>query len=216
MQNIPPQQPPTQPPEYQQGETQPGFQPPPIQQPGGSPGATSQPAQQSPVGTHWFTFSQLRGHPLVDISTGEKIGEVGDILLDEHRRMAQAFVSKVGLVHLHGPTYIPLVNASIGRDAITFQPKALTVQDLAILKALPKVSEMIGINVLSNIGELIGTVDNARFDQNNGELLALEIKPGSTGLKQRLLGSGNMVLPISGIISFGPNIIADANTIAGM
>jgi len=214
MQNMPPQ-PPMQPPEYQQGNQQPSFQPPPMQQPGGPPALPVQPAQQAPGAAQWFTFSQVRGHPLVDISTGEKIGEVGDILLDEHRRMVQAFVSKVGLVHLHGPTYVPLANANIGIDAITFQPTAQTEQDSAIFKALPKVSELIGINVLTNIGELIGSVDDARFDQNNGMLLALEIKPEGAGLKQRLLGSANTVLLLSGVISFGPNLIVDANAIAG-
>lgn len=213
MQNIPPQQPPMQPPEYQPGEAQPGFQPPPIQQPDGSPAAQS--AQQPPAAVHWFAFSQLCGFPLVDISTGEKIGEVGDILLDEHRRMAQALVTKVGLVHLHGPTYIPLVNASIGRDAITFQPKALTEQDVTLLKALPKVSELLGIHVLSNIGEFIGAVADVHLDQNDGTLLAFEIKPAGAALKQRLLGSQNLTLPVAGIISFGPNLIVDANAIAG-
>lgn len=213
MQNMPPQQPPMQGPEYQPSEAQPGFQPPPMQQPGGA--SAAQPTQQPPVGVHWFAFSQLRGFPLVDISTGEKIGEVGDILLDQHRHMAQALVTKVGLIHLHGPTYIPLTNANIGRDAITFQPKALTEQDMATLKTLPKVSELLGIRVLSNIGELIGTVADVHLDQNDGTLLAFEIKPEGAALRQRLLGSQNVTLPVSGIISFGPNLIVDANAIAG-
>lgn len=213
MQNTPPQQPPMQGPEYQPSEAQPGFQPPPMQQPGGA--SAAQPTQQPPVGAHWFAFSQLRGFPLVDISTGEKIGEVGDILLDQHRHMAQALVTKVGLIHLHGPTYIPLTNANIGRDAITFQPKALTEQDMATLKTLPKVSELLGIRVLSNIGELIGTVADVHLDQNDGTLLAFEIKPEGAALRQRLLGSQNVTLPVSGIISFGPNLIVDANAIAG-
>lgn len=215
MYNMPPQQPPMQPPEQQPGEAQPSFQPPPMQQPSVPPTA-AQPAQPSPPGEHWFAFSQLRGFPLVNTSTGEEIGEVGKILLDEHRRMAQALVIKVGLVHLHRPTYILLANANIGRDVITFQPKALTEQDAALLKALPKVSELIDIKVLSSIGEFIGTVADVYFDQSNGTLLAFEIKPEGAGLKQRLLGSQNMTLPVSGIISFGPNLIVDANAIVGL
>ena len=215
MQNIPPQQPPMQPPEEPPGGVQPGFQPPPMQQPAVPP-AFPQPAQQPPPGAHWFAFSQLRGFPLVNISSGEKIGEVGDVLLDEHRHVAQAFVTKVGLLHLHGPTYVPLANASIGRDAITVQPKAVTEQDMEQMKGLPKVSELIGIRALSNIGELIGTVADVHFDQNDGTLLAFEIKPEGAALRQRMLGSQNMTLPLSGVVSFGPNLIVDANAIAGL
>jgi sporulation protein YlmC with PRC-barrel domain len=219
MQNIPPQQPPMQPPEQppmqQPGGVQPGFQPPPMQQPAG-PSPTPQPAQQPAPGTHWFAFSQLRGFPLVNISSGEKIGEVGDVLLDEHRRVAQAFVTKTGFIHLRGPTYIPLANANIGRDAITFQPKAVTEQDTAHMKGLPKVSELIGIRALSNIGELVGTVADTHFDQNDGTLLAFEIKPEGAALRQRMLGSQNITLPVSGVVSFGPNLIVDANAIAGL
>lgn len=211
MQNIPPQQPPMQPP----GEGQPGFQPPPMQQPAEQQ-TVPQPAQPSPPGGHWFAFSQLLGFPLVNISSGEKIGEVGDVLLDEHRHVAQALATKVGFIHLHGPTYIPLANANIGRDAITVQPKAVTEQEMAQLKTLPKVSELIGVKALSNIGEFIGTVANAHFDQSDGTLLALEIKPEGAALRQRLLGSQNLTLPVSGIVSFGQNLIVDANAIAGL
>lgn len=226
MQNIPPQQPPIQPPEQppmqppEQPPGQPGFPPPPMppssfQQPGVPPTA-QQPMQPPAPGTHWFAFSQLRGFPLVNIGSGEKIGEVGDLLLDEHRRVAQAFVTKVGFIHLRGPTYIPMADANIGRDAITFQPKAITERDIEHMKSLPKVSELIGIRALSNIGELVGTVADAHFDQDDGTLLAFEIKPEGAALRQRMLSSQNMTLPVSGVVSFGPNLIVDANTIAGL
>lgn len=215
MYNMPPQQPPMQPPEQQPSEAQSNFQSPPIQQPSVPPTA-AQPAQPSLTGGHWFVFSQLLGFPLVNISSGEKIGEVGDMLLDEHRHVAQALVTKVGFIHLHGPTYIPLAHANIGRDAITIQPKAVTEQEMAQLKTLPKVSELIGVKALSNIGEFIGTVADAHFDQSDGTLLALEIKPEGAALRQRLLGSQNLTLPVSGIVSFGQNLIVDANAIAGL
>ncbi len=210
MQNMPPQQPPM-PPEYQ-ANTQPGFQP-PMQQSGGPSAAFVQPPQQASVNISWFTFSQLVGHPLVDMSTGEKIGEVGDIVLDEQRQRIQTFVSKVGLLHLHGPTYVPFTHATVGIDAITFRPITEAEQDTDSFKALPKVSELIGINVLSTIGELIGSVDDARFAQNDGTLLALQIKPENPGIKQRLLGGGSVSLPLAGVISFGPNLIVDANAV---
>lgn len=233
MQNIPPQQPPMQPPEQPPmqppeqppSQFQPSFPPPPMQPPGvqqpdvqqpGVQPAAQQPAQQPPSGTHWFAFSQVRGFPLVNIGNGEKIGEVGDVLLDEHRRVAQAFITKVGFVHLRGPTYVPMANANIGRDAITFQPKAITERDMEHLKNLPKVSELIGIKVLTNIGEYIGTVADAHFDQNDGTVLAFEIKPEGAALRQRMLSSQNMTLPASGVVSFGPHLIVDANAIAGL
>ena len=233
MQNIPPQQPPMpppeqppmQPPEQSPSQGQPGFQPPPMQQPDvqqpsiqhpGAQPTVQHPAQQPPSGIHWFAFSQVRGFPLVNISSGEKIGEVGDVLLDEHRHMAQAFVTKVGFVHLRGPTYVPMADANIGRDAITFQPKAITERDMEHMKNLPNISALIGTKVLTNIGEYIGTVADAHFDQNDGTVLAFEIRPEGAALRQRMLGSQNMTLPASGVVSFGPHLIVDANAIAGL
>ncbi len=213
MQNNPPQQPPVQPPEYQPGSSSQSFQPPSMQPPNVS-FPSSQPAQPTPPGTHWFSFSQIRGHPVVDVSTGEKIGEVGDLLLNAERRMVEAFATKVGLLHLHGPEVIPAASASIGADAITFRPGGQGQPDHAALKALPKVSDMIGVHVLTNTGRLLGTVDDARFDQNTKMLLALEVKPADAGIERHVLGGGNLVVPLESVISLGENYMVDAKVLS--
>ncbi len=218
MQEMPPQQPPAQPPDYQSVGPPPPFQPAPTQPVDMSGVGATQPIQQQPSAgsAQWFTFSQLRGHPLINISTGEKVGEVGDILLDPRRRMIQAFATKVSVMRLHGPTYVSATNAKIGADAITFQPGGLAQQDEAMLRALPKVSDLLGIRVLTNTGQFLGTVGDVRFDQESGMLLAFEIKPEGGGLKQRLFGSKTSVLPAEGVISFGPDtVVADVNAVSG-
>lgn len=183
----------------------------PIQRPEASPvPSTPRPQQASSVQrTRWVSFSQLIGHPLVDITEGRKIGEVRDVLLDEQRRFIQAFSTKGGL--LRGPTYVPAMKATIGVDAVTFQPGTLEGQDTSWLDRLPKASEIIGRRVLTDTGKLIGTVDNLRLDPNNSTLLALEIKPEHAGILHRL-GSGRRLMPATGVISYGPDTIVAQET----
>jgi sporulation protein YlmC with PRC-barrel domain len=183
----------------------------PIQQPGASPVPSTPRPQQasSSQRVSWVSFSQLIGHPLVDITEGRKIGEVRDVLLDEQRRVIQAFSTKGGL--LRGPTYVPALKATIGADAVTFQPGTLAGQDTSWLDRLPKASEIIGMRVLTNTGKLIGTVDNLRLDPNNNTLLALEVKPEHTSTQHRL-GSGRRLMPATGVISYGPDTIVAQET----
>lgn len=200
---------PTQPlrPSISQGESQ------PVYQPGENP-MPSAPAPQAPSvqQVNWFSFSHLIGHPLIDVTEGRKIGEVRDLLLDEQRRFIRAFSTKGGF--LHGPTYVPALKATIGVDAVTFQPGALGEQDTSWLDTLPKASRIIGMRVLTDTGKLIGTVDDLRLDPHNGTLLALELKPEHAGILHRL-GSGRRLMPATGVISYGPDtIVAQENALA--
>lgn len=173
-----------------------------------------QPAQPPPPRIHWFSFSQVRGHPVVDVSTGEKVGEIGDLLLDAQQRMVEMFTTKVGLLHLRGPEFIPAAHVTIGADAITFQPGRQGQHNQSELKRLPKVSDMIGVHVLTTTGSLLGTVDDVRFDQNTRKLLALEVKPVDASIERHVLGGGTLVVPLESVISLGENYMVDANILS--
>ncbi len=198
--------------QYYQPFPQPAPPPPPPPLPDAAPAqppisyqaAAQPPSYQTAVPGQWVTFSQLRNHPLVNINEGREIGRVADVLLDEQRRVIQAFATKKGI--LRGPLYVPNIKAAIGVDAITFQPGALEGQDTSWLDKLPRASELLGARVLSQSGQVLGHVDNIRFQQNNGLLLALEINPERTGIMHRLR-RGRRLLPASSIISYGPDAI---------
>jgi uncharacterized protein YrrD len=153
------------------------------------------------------TFSKLRGHPLIDITEGKNIGTVHDVLLDQQRRSIQAFATKGSL--LHGPTYVPAMKASLGVDAVTFQPGALAGQDTSWLDKLPKASDLIGMKVHSNTGQLLGTVEDLRIDPERALLVAFELSPEQTGILHRL-GSRRRLLPAQSVISYGPDTIIAA------
>ena len=163
----------------------------------------------SPGHANWVTFTQLRGHPLIDITAGKTIGTVDDVLLDEHRKAIQAFRTKGGL--FHRSNLVPAVQATIGADAVTFQPGALSGQDTSWLDALPKASQIIGTRVLTNTGQLLGTVDNLRLDRDGAALIALELVPEQTGIAHRL-GSVRRLLASDSVISYGPDTIVAMET----
>ncbi len=192
---------------------QPPPQPPPAEtfaQPQQQPGAPSaQPQAQPPQGAApgratWVTFSRLRGHPLIDITKGKRIGVVHDLLFDPQRRTIQAFSTKGGL--LHPSTLVPTAKATIGADAVTFQPGALAGQDTSWLHTLPRASDLIGRRVHSNTGQLLGTVAELRIDPGSNTLLALELAPEQTGAALRL-GSARRLLAANSVISYGPDTI---------
>ena len=199
-------QPPLQPPDRLYGEpTQLPAQV-PMYSPGDTRVQAGQTAQQRdmPVGANWIAFSQLRGHPLVDITQGKIIGKVDDVLFDEQRQVIQAFATKGHL--LRGPTLVPAVKASIGLDAITFQPGALAGQDTSWLDRLPKASELLGIRILSDTGQFLGTVADVRIDPGNGTLAAFMVAPNQAGVSHRL-GSGHRLLLATSVISYGPDTL---------
>lgn len=171
----------------------PFAQPPPAPAPGVPPGRAN-----------WVAFSRLRGHPLIDISEGKTIGTVHDVLFDQQRRAIQAFATKGKF--LRGTTLVPAAKATIGADAVTFQPGALAGQDTSWLDALPKASNLIGMRVHSNTGQLLGTVDDLRIDPENATLAALELVPEQTGIPHRL-GSARRLLTANSVMSYGPDTI---------
>jgi sporulation protein YlmC with PRC-barrel domain len=187
----------------------PPYREPPSQQetggqaPGQAPGAPyAQPGQQAGIG-NWVLASQLRGHPLVDASKGQKVGEVQDVLLDQQLQSIQAFTYKAGL--FQGSGIVPAAQARIGVDAVTFLPGAQARPDTSMMKDLPKASEVIGRRVLTDTGRLLGVVGDLRFDQNNHRLLGIELGP-EVGGRQRL-GGRPQLLPTDSILNFGPDVV---------
>lgn len=214
--DLPPTQPASQPPgtpsseQYYQPIPPPPQPPPTLPSPPSTPSPQPLTASQGEEAGRWVTLSQLRNHPLININEGREIGRVADVLLDEQRRVIQAFSTKKGF--LRGPTYVPSAKASIGVDAIIFQPGALEGQDTSWLDDLPRASALLGARVLSQNGQVLGSVENIRFQQDNGMLLALEITPEQTGIMHRL-DRGRRLLPVSSIISYGPDAIIARETI---
>ncbi len=171
----------------------PFAQPPQAPAPGAAPGRGN-----------WVSFTRLRGHPLIDISEGKTIGAVHDLLFDQQHRAIQAFATKGKF--LRGTTLVPAARATIGADAVTFQPGALAGQDTSWLDELPKASNLIGMRVHSDTGQLLGTVDDLRIDRESATLAALELVPEQTGIPHRL-GSARRLLAANNIISYGPDTI---------
>lgn len=209
-------QPPLHPPDRSYSEPpQPPAQA-PLRPPEDTRVQPSQAAQHKgvPIHTNWIAFSQLRGHPLVDISAGKTIGKVDDVLFDEQRRVIQAFATRGHF--LRGPTLVPALQATIGLDAVTFQPGALAGQDTSWLDKLPRASGLLGNRILSATGQFLGTVEDLRIDPTNGMLAAFELSPNQAGISHRL-GSGHRILPLSSIINYGPDaIIASEGAISDL
>lgn len=160
------------------------------------------PGQQNVMG-NWVTFSQLRGHPLVDASKGQEVGEVQDVLLDQRFQGIQALMYKAGL--FQGSELVPVSQARLGLDAVMFQPGTQTKQDRSAMSHLPKASDIIGRRVLTDTGQLLGVVDDLRFEQYSHRLLGIEVAP-EVGGRERMGGRAHF-LSSSTMLSVGPDAI---------
>jgi sporulation protein YlmC with PRC-barrel domain len=89
---------------------------------------------------------------------------------------------------------------------VTFPPGTLAGQDVSWLYNLPKASDLMGRQVHSNRGQLLGTVEELRIDPASRTLMALELTAEKTGIPHRL-GSPRRLVSAKSIISYGPDTI---------
>jgi sporulation protein YlmC with PRC-barrel domain len=152
----------------------------------------------SPTNPRLVTYSQLHGHPLVDLSARKQVGEVHDLLLDADWHAIQGFLTKAGL--FHGSSVVPTLKARIGIDAVTFHPGALEGQNTSWLNHLHKASTLLGMRVLSDAGQFLGVVSDLSFDRDTRSMLALTITPEQSDASHRLDSKRKMLL-VGSVIS---------------
>ena len=127
--------------------------------------------------------TELGGKAVVDVDAAEKLGKVDRVVLDPDARRIAGFVVVKGSSLLGTGEHLVLPASSvhaIGPDAITVHHRQGTGADAAPadLKHLPRVSDMVGRNVVSDQGQLLGTVDDVLIDETNGRIIGYALSEG--------------------------------------
>jgi len=143
-------------------------------------------------------YSTLEGRQIISIAEGTKLGTVRDALIDPATQMVSAFV----LGGDRGEIVLPFAKiAKIGPDAIMIEQASDTQPGTP--DGLRRLSDLQKLTVLSSEGTGLGNVGDLEFDQDSGQILALDVRAGGVfGL-----GAQKQIVTIGLVRSFGSDAI---------
>ena len=124
--------------------------------------------------------SQLVGRAVIDMEAAERLGKIKEIIVQrDGERVA-------GFIVLHGETIVGTGGArrtipasavhSIGPDAMTVRGSSM--QELAELDNLPRMSDIIGHKMITQSGRLLGVIDDMLIDRADGTIVGFVVGEG--------------------------------------
>ena len=124
--------------------------------------------------------SQLVGRAVIDMEAAERLGKIKEIIVQhDGERVA-------GFVVVHGETMVGtggkrrMIPASavhsIGPDAMTVRGSSM--QELAELDNLPRMSDIIGHKMITQSGRLLGVIDDMLINRADGTIVGFVVGEG--------------------------------------
>ena len=124
--------------------------------------------------------SQLVGRTVIDMEAAERLGKIKEIIVQsDGERVA-------GFVVVHGETLVGtagkrrMIPASavhaIGPDAMTVRGSSM--QELAELDNLPRMSDVIGHKMVTQSGRLLGVIDDVLINRGDGTIVGFVVGEG--------------------------------------
>ncbi|MDN5343972.1 MAG: hypothetical protein PWQ18_83 [Clostridia bacterium] len=129
----------------------------------------------------FYTSKKLIGMPVVSLADGHQLGRIKRLLIDQQKMAIAAFtVDRKGW--FKEQPVIPYNHVkSVGNHAVTVDQASAVVKlsSLPELEALAKHPlPLLGARVITEEGTVLGTVDDFRFDPQDGKIYYLDIKGG--------------------------------------
>lgn len=150
-------------------------------------------------------YSDLKGKPVVDVATADKLGSVNDLYIDlQQQRVVALQVNLPGL--FSGDRAVLWKDLqSVGEHAVTL-PSADLLRDA---KAVPAVSDLspaddiLGDKIMTESGSDIGTADDMEIDAKTGAITSYVLRGGFLeGLQHR-----EQLIPASWVKTIGKKLI---------
>jgi sporulation protein YlmC with PRC-barrel domain len=157
--------------------------------------------------------TELAGRAVIDIDAAEKLGTIDKIILDPEGRRVAGFVVARGsrFPGNKEETIIPAAAIrAIGPDAVTVRQTAVVGSDTGRLETLPRGSDLIGRNVVSEDGRFLGKVNDVLIDRESGRIIGYLLADHKPGKKAEAMLGDDRKKPRD-----FPYLPADANLKAG-
>ena len=142
--------------------------------------------------------------PVIAVESGERFGQVQDVLLDpQERRIAIVRVRRGGAFR-GDVSDVPFSDLhSIGPDAVMVPSSQVLRPATATTEHLRRIDDLVGSRVVTERGEAAGTVDDAEIDPQTGAVTHLVIAPpGIVGLLGR-----RQTVPIDQVRTIGRDTV---------
>ena len=121
--------------------------------------------------------SELKGRAVVSLTQAEKIGTVASVILDPAASRVAGLTVRTGI--LGGPKILRASDIrSLGIDAVTIHDSSLLHDDtgeVPELKDLPTLDDMIEMKIISESGQLLGTLGNVEIDPDQYQITRYEL-----------------------------------------
>jgi uncharacterized protein YrrD len=132
------------------------------------------------TGGEMIKGSQLIGRAVIDMEAAERLGKIKEIIVQrDGERVA-------GFIVVHGETIVGsggkrrMIPASavyaIGPDAMTV--RGSSIQELAELDNLPRMSDIIGHKMITQSGRLLGVIDDMLINRADGTIVGFVVGEG--------------------------------------
>ena len=146
--------------------------------------------------TGWLSMiraTDLRDRAVVDLETGSKIGCVDELVLDPAgRRIAGVIVADGrGLLGRGARRTIPASALhALGGDAVTVRVAAATDAAIELVADLPLLAQVVGRKVLTEGGQLLGTVEDVLVEPPGGWIVGYALAQQGSGRLTSLFDAG--------------------------
>ena len=151
-------------------------------------------------------WSDLRGLPVVIISEGRKAGTLEDFYFDPGTNEVYALRLKTGFFG-YKALLSSAINA-IGQDAITVNTEEMLTEEKhdGRLPVLPLGGSLLSYRVLSEKGNVVGSIGNVLLDTSRPVALHITAFELSGGLRDRLTGR-YPTFSANEIVRYGEDVI---------
>ncbi len=154
-------------------------------------------------------LSDLKRKTVVGLAGGHKLGTVADVLTDSSYRQVQALRVKPTE---GGPDYVVSTDhvQAIGSDVVTVDDRdsLARVDQVPELTRLPSLNSLLGDHVVTERGDVLGTISEVDVDPSSRRIVALQYTSSALA---GLLGRQHALEP-QDVIGIGPSIVTVKET----
>lgn len=158
-------------------------------------------------------WSDLQNLAAVALDTGKRVGSLDDFYFDPQSHLIHAFVIKTGMFSKRALLCSAL--NGIGVDALTFADENALIKegDNDLLKTAPLGNTLLSYRVLSDGGDVVGTIGNIIIDTTNPTAPSLSSFELSGGIRERL-SHRYQTFAANQILRYGQDVIVIPNDLA--
>lgn len=147
---------------------------------------------------------ELNGRAVVSIQQAEKLGAIEDVLVNVHQHSLGGLLLKGTLLH-GGPAISWSCVRNVGVDAVMVDANdAVGSMSDADAAALTRMHTLNGMRMVTDAGELVGTISSIEVDDESGRITDYLVDLGNGSLLHR---SARLKVPPAAIQGVGKDIM---------